>query len=234
MRDKIGSEERFLELIHDEEFYMDNVPEGLLEMVDEIPTIREDYLKKAKEDEITYRTLFYLNYSVGTDLNKCYEYFYNWLKYSSLKYKPEDGDGWFEIVDILSVSILYKSRLNEFSEYLKPLVEKWESREKYILNELYRYLFNEDLYKDAGKTKAVYMEKIFNSKDINIVKESLKKEWYKFHRDAYWYDTHNLENNCYQGYWAWDIGAAVKILGLDDSELKDCKYYPYDLVHYCD
>ena len=234
MRDTIGSEEKIKERIKQIEYGMENIPELYFEIIEDTPEARANYLRCAKEDEITYSTLFYLNYSVGTDLNKCYEYFYNWLKYSSLKYKPEDGDGWFEIVDILSVSILYKSRLNEFSEYLKPLVEKWESREKYILNELYRYLFNEDLYKDAGKTKAVYMEKIFNSKDINIVKESLKKEWYKFHRDAYWYDTHKPGHNGYQGYWAWDIGAAVKILGLDDSELKDCKYYPYDLVHYCD
>ena len=28
-----------------------------------------------------------------------------------------------------------------------------------------------------------------------------------------------------------ESGAMVKVLGLDDSELKDVPYYPYDLVH---
>ncbi|WP_081773729.1 PoNe immunity protein domain-containing protein [Treponema sp. C6A8] len=31
-----------------------------------------------------------------------------------------------------------------------------------------------------------------------------------------------------------DIGTIAKILGIDDSKLKDVPYYPYDLVHYAD
>lgn len=31
-----------------------------------------------------------------------------------------------------------------------------------------------------------------------------------------------------------DIGTIAKILGIDDSGLKNVPYYPYDLVHYCD
>ncbi|MBU3850057.1 MAG: DUF1911 domain-containing protein, partial [Candidatus Treponema excrementipullorum] len=27
--------------------------------------------------------------------------------------------------------------------------------------------------------------------------------------------------------------ALVKALKLDDTELKDCKYYPYDMAHFC-
>ncbi len=38
--------------------------------------------------------------------------------------------------------------------------------------------------------------------------------------------------NLYTGYWSFEVGAVAKILGIDDSSLKDVKYYPYDLVHF--
>ncbi|WP_373843810.1 PoNe immunity protein domain-containing protein, partial [Bacteroides heparinolyticus] len=36
------------------------------------------------------------------------------------------------------------------------------------------------------------------------------------------------------GYWSFESGALVKILGLDDSDWQDLSYYPYDMVHYKD
>ena len=32
------------------------------------------------------------------------------------------------------------------------------------------------------------------------------------------------------GYWSFESGALVKILGLDDSSLKEVQYYPYDML----
>ncbi|EMR06543.1 hypothetical protein C772_01438 [Bhargavaea cecembensis DSE10] len=60
----------------------------------------------------------------------------------------------------------------------------------------------------------------------------LKKDWYKGHKYAWWYETHLDEDLIYPGYWSFESGAIVKILGLDDSSLKDVPYYPYDMVHY--
>lgn len=37
----------------------------------------------------------------------------------------------------------------------------------------------------------------------------------------------------YRGYWCIEAAALVKALELDDRELKDCKYYPYDMAHFC-
>ncbi|MGR5908923.1 PoNe immunity protein domain-containing protein [Bacillus paranthracis] len=36
----------------------------------------------------------------------------------------------------------------------------------------------------------------------------------------------------YVGYWSFETAAIVKILGLDDTSLKDNNHYPYDLAHY--
>lgn len=62
------------------------------------------------------------------------------------------------------------------------------------------------------------------SKELSIQKleKYLKKEWYRGHSDCAWHD----------GYWSFESGALVKILGLDDSSLKGLPYYPYDMVHW--
>jgi len=67
-------------------------------------------------------------------------------------------------------------------------------------------------------------------KQLQKIEVYLKSKWYKLHKDCSWYDTHNTET--YVGYWSFEAGAVVKILRLDDTELKGLKYYPYDLVHY--
>jgi|SRR5690625_526798 len=67
------------------------------------------------------------------------------------------------------------------------------------------------------------------------LKEYLEKEWYHGHDDMGWYDSHKKEDEAiYSGYWSFESGAIAKILGLDDSILKDTPYYPYDMVHYQD
>jgi len=75
------------------------------------------------------------------------------------------------------------------------------------------------------------------SKEITLLrlKEYLENEWYHGHDDMGWYDSHKKEDEAiYSGYWSFECGAIAKILGLDDSSLKDTPYYPYDMVHYHD
>lgn len=75
--------------------------------------------------------------------------------------------------------------------------------------------------------------KALNLNDASDIKKYLDTVWYQGHSDAAWYDTHlNKAVNCYSGYWAWEVAALVKIKGIDDADLKDQKYYPYDAVHW--
>jgi hypothetical protein len=60
----------------------------------------------------------------------------------------------------------------------------------------------------------------------------LKSTWYSTHDDFYWYDNHKSKVNTYFGYWCFEAGAIVKVMGLDDTSFKDNRYYPYDLAHY--
>ncbi|HDR8271889.1 MULTISPECIES: PoNe immunity protein domain-containing protein [Bacillus] len=68
--------------------------------------------------------------------------------------------------------------------------------------------------KEASKRLQTYME----------------KEWFKGHYDYEWKNAHKEPG--YVGYWSFETAAIVKILGLDDTSLKDNNHYPYDLAHY--
>jgi hypothetical protein len=64
------------------------------------------------------------------------------------------------------------------------------------------------------------------------VKEYLE-QWYELRHETTWYNSHTRDNG-FSGYWAWDVAAVVKLMGLDDSSFKDNPVYPYDIVHWRD
>lgn len=77
-----------------------------------------------------------------------------------------------------------------------------------------------------------FLKKLNETKDIQSLKKYLDKNWYKKFTSTYWHDNDNNKNEIFFGYWSFESGAFVKILGLDDASLKDQQYYPYDLFHW--
>lgn len=63
------------------------------------------------------------------------------------------------------------------------------------------------------------------------------KRWYKDLAGCGWHDTHKSDGGSqagYYGYWSFEAGAAVILLGIeDDSSLHKYLYYPKDLVTWC-
>jgi hypothetical protein len=94
-------------------------------------------------------------------------------------------------------------------------IPSWELSSTFIQKEPYQFTQN-----------------IFDSKGI---REYLKKRWYKGHRDAAWHESHKLSGVfAYFGYWSWESAALVKVLGINDYELKELDFYPYDAAHWND
>lgn len=57
------------------------------------------------------------------------------------------------------------------------------------------------------------------------------KHWYKDLAGTGWHDSHKEDGSGYYGYWSFEAGAAVVLLGIDDdSSLHKYLYYPKDLV----
>ena len=62
------------------------------------------------------------------------------------------------------------------------------------------------------------------------MRDTVKTE--EYFRERYVITNRNLKTGWYRGYWCIAAAALVKALKLDDTELKDCKYYPYDMAHF--
>lgn len=59
------------------------------------------------------------------------------------------------------------------------------------------------------------------------------RSWYRSHLHSSWYDSHKNEKfKLYFGYWCFEAGAIAKRLQLDDNDLQNEQYYPYDMVHF--
>lgn len=112
-----------------------------------------------------------------------------------------------------------------------------------IADWLYDVLLNYKKMKLNDITNELIFPEVYNTlKDIvysaenqiDLLRNYIQKEWYNNHKGCGWYDAHKGSQNTYYGYWSFESGAIAKILHLDDEELKEQQYYPYDLVHYND
>ena len=83
------------------------------------------------------------------------------------------------------------------------------------------------------------LQDVINAESKEITQELLQnfveKRWYKGSRAYVWYNSHKIvDRDAYSGYWCFVAGAVAKLFVLDDTSLKDCQYYPYDMVHFND
>ena len=71
-------------------------------------------------------------------------------------------------------------------------------------------------------------------REPKFIKSFIEKSWYSLYNDAPWFDSHKRMDNCYYGYWCFEVGALIKFLEIDDTSLKGTVYYPFDMVHFED
>lgn len=114
-------------------------------------------------------------------------------------------------------NMLKKSDVNDW--LLDFLLDSWEGRQTDGKNKL---LFP----KDYSALQKVVLEK----NKLGLLQKYLADDWYN--ADCYCYEAHKSNQNLYYGYWSFEAGAVAKILKIDDTQLRETQYYPYDLVHY--
>ena len=143
--------------------------------------------------------------------------------------------GYVQMVSMLSLGIIFEIEDSDFNR-LVQLVERddlndylidflinyrnkdWKQTDKFLWNKPYKSIAEIVALSEENKSKA--LERLSN----------YLPGWYKSLETK----THESKWNIHTGYWCWEAGALVKILGLDDSSLKDQQYYPYDMVHWKD
>ena len=80
--------------------------------------------------------------------------------------------------------------------------------------------------------EVVVLSKENKAEAVQRLKKYLKRQWFMSLTEGV-ITNRNLKTGWYRGYWCVAAAALVKALKLDDTELKDCKYYPYDMAHFC-
>lgn len=182
-----------------------------------------------------YQIRLRLLYTTGTQDGNLKDNFLTLLKYYSEIWEKENS--YFNLIEVLSNAILMN--VGKENQNLAQLLEKIKDADyrDYLVDRFIQYIdpswehnCQEFLWKDTFEP----LKQVFDCpKDEAImrIRDFLQNEWYDIHADCGWYDTHKSMKTEYDGYWSFETAAIVKMLGLDDSKMKDQQYYPYDLVH---
>ena len=144
------------------------------------------------------------------------------------------ADLYEDLVWMLSIGVMLEAEEYTFHVF-KDLVIK-NTADDYLCQYLIHSRYPEISYQNSPwvcPEPYKYLLDVINSPAAaRCMKDYLENKWYSGHQDRGWHDCHKHEEKLYFGYWSFESGAVMKILGADDSSLKDVPYYPYDLVHF--
>lgn len=205
----------------------------IIEMEEKLKNVSSDRIIPTKKYiELKRLELMISMYSAGENIDKCKRiYIKNLNNLSDCKNKFES---YVVLIWYISLGILFNIDKKEI-EILERMISQKFSDDKLVCYFMKHLKYN---YQD-GKT--YFMKKPYENLDdlinydvdnLNDYMNNYLAQWYKAHSFESWYNSHNREDDLYFGYWSFELGAVIKIKGLNNESFKEIKYYPYDLVEY--
>ena len=235
MRDTVKTEEYFRERYNEDAYYLDKWMSEYQETISHPEKYNVWSFKYHIYMEAACK--FYAGYSLGLGMNELLPEV-DLIIRNLIDTKRERDRGYDDMEMIIYLIILFNR--TEFLDDYKELLQKSKMRDFYL----------DYLVQTVAPTWQISMEKLRFPKETNSVyevvmlskenkaeavqrlKRYLKKQWIHTKTDGL-ITKFDLKKNRYRGYWCIAAAALVKALKLDDTELKDCKYYPYDMAHFC-
>lgn len=154
-------------------------------------------------------------YTLGAELSELREEYLVLLDQVD-KIKSNCG---FRDCSVLALGILFEEGIEKF-EKLISIMDKFKQHDL-----MYDYIVN------ACGLKRKFYSDSFQDDDFEFMKEFIElaqKDKEKASKKlVYYFKTNWNDSTRPYGNWLWDCAAIVKILKLDDSELKDNLHYPY-------
>lgn len=185
-----------------------------------------------------------IRYSMDGGLKELQRIYVESLDYFIVGFN-DDNPIYFDILNRVSLGILLNIPDENFMQ-LVDYVQRMDEEAKpadWTPDLLLWFLLNSRLKDNEKRTHAQKLAfprlykglyKVIQAADSETALKALKDyigKWYNLNKDAPWYNSH-LKKNCYSGYWAWEVAAVAKVMHIDDTDLKDNPYYPYDMVHW--
>ncbi|WP_172916107.1 PoNi-like cognate immunity protein [Capnocytophaga canimorsus] len=222
----LEDKQEIADLLTDEAKGIQKYPKANLEV---ISSIKDTILKNSYD-------ILLCSYSMGDKLENVKEQYLATLE--SMQGVWRQSNGYVQMVWMLSIGTMLDADETIFEKF-KSLVEK-DNPNDYLIDFLLSSKTDWQMKNTTFKFPEPYaaLKEVIDlasdnqkEKATQRLKKYLDKEWYKGHSDTGWHNSHKSKHNIYTGYWSFESGALVKILGLDDTLLKDQKYYPYDMVN---
>lgn len=234
MRDTIKNKEYFSEFIKEEEEIIETIQNAMSEREKEAGDNDKGVQNGLLMLETNYKSYLIALYSAGEKIENIRTIFEITVQLAEKIW--DDNNSYVDLLWFVSLgvmlnikedtleklkSMVIKHKISDklINYLMKSLDSTWEHSENYFMKE--PYLIWESVLEN-GKRNEV----------IPIINNYLLNKWYDAHKDMSWYNTHKNRNGNYFGYWSFESGAIVKILGIDDNNLKNVQYYPYDMVHF--
>jgi hypothetical protein len=239
IRDKIKNRKHFEKLLSEEK---------------EIIKQRNEIISKSNQNDTNsyiyyaiannYMNLIKITYSLGVKIKDLRETYIVSLQSFLLGFESNEPM-YFDILNRVALGFLLNIS-NENFKQLADYVQRMDEQAKpadWTPDQLLWFILNSRLIEDEKQTYAdklafpkLYkglfkLTQISDAQEAKKVLEDYMGKWYNLNKNAPWYNSH-LKKNCYRGYWAWEVAAVAKIMNIDDSDLKDNPYYPYDMVHW--
>lgn len=229
IRDPLKNEAYFRKYIQQQEKRISQFENTL--KLGELPKERLDLIER-KVAELKFSVLT-AKYSMGAALNDLSK---DWPEVISLlSGKWNSNTSQVDIIDAVALALLYE--VDDETWNIVSNAAYQYGRKDWLVGFLLSsrgggsdYLGWEIFMKNPYQTLRDIIET--TPKRAKDIKAYLEKKWYTGHHNLPWYDIHKSDQMLYCGYWSNETAAAVKILGIDDSCLKNQQYYPYDLAHF--
>ena len=179
---------------------------------------------------------FYTGYSLGYNLDDFKDDIELIINHTLASW---EGDVYEDIEKSLELAIIFDIRSSELNDLIN-LLQKYNYKDKFLdllanyLNPEWEIRSDELQFKKAvgPLVEVVELAKTDKTKAVERLKTYLEKQWFNMQKEGLITNKDHLKKDKYRGYWSIEAAALVKMLNLDDKELKECKYYPYDLAHY--
>ncbi|WP_369011743.1 PoNi-like cognate immunity protein [Acetivibrio thermocellus] len=245
MRDPLCSESYLLKIIEsDKEEICENKKE-IIELKDDMEKGIQRYPKDNQSIiYATYRGMFMYNteiliakYSLGSHPDEMIEDYLSGIEYLE---NVGNAEPWYvDVLRMVSLGILLEVDKKDLKR-LACAIEK-QKIEDALMDFLLKacdigWNHNTSKYERKNpyaKTAEIIQMALYDKdreKASKRLQQYIEKEWIKGHNDLDFKNAHKKPG--YVGLWSFEAAALAKILGLDDSALKDNNHYPYDLAHY--
>jgi len=239
MRDQLKDIEYFEKRYKNDSMHFEEICSECNDALAELAEKGDDYKGKIHlyfyEIALEFQMKFYSGYSLGLPMKELKKDFPKLVDAILNSWKGEVYD---DIEFVLCLAIIFDIDRNKMKPILDLLI-KYDYQD-YILDNLAHYI-NSDFtirtskmkYKKKSSPIAKIIKLSETSKEdaVSSLVNYLHNKWFSLQTDSVIDNQSHLRKDQYRGYWSIESAALVKMLGLNDDILKDCKYYPYDLLH---